>query len=172
MSRVDCRSARQRAGLGRAIPVGTHPAGRVRRSAVGVGVLRSSVLGPLLFVVYTAELNHHFNLHQCADDCQIYPATPPSQSTTAVRQLADCLADVYSWMGACRLRLNHTKTQIMWLGSKHQLEKVVNKNINALSISLHAVDSACDLGVVLDSQLIWRHTFQWYVRLAIKNCGS
>jgi hypothetical protein len=56
-------------------------------------------------------------------------------------------------MGARRLRLNPTKTQIMWLGSKQQLEKVVNKDINTLSTSLHAVDSARDLGVVLDSQL-------------------
>jgi len=29
-----------------------------------------------------------------------------------------CLTDVGEWMGSSRLRLNPTKTQVMWMGSK------------------------------------------------------
>ena len=45
------------------------------------GVPQRSVLDPLLFVLYTADLsrvvaNRGFVLHQYADDCQIYTSTP------------------------------------------------------------------------------------------------
>ena len=47
------------------------------KRSVQYGVPQGSVLGPLLFVLYTAELHnivaaHDLRLHQYADDCQIY----------------------------------------------------------------------------------------------------
>ena len=35
-----------------------------------------------------------------------------------------CLTDVGEWMGSSRLRLNPTKTQVMWMGSKQRLQKI------------------------------------------------
>jgi len=52
-----------------------------------------------------------------------------------------------------RLRLNPDKTVIMWLGSRHQVDKVIVKDILILQSSTTTVDTARDLGVVLDSQL-------------------
>ena len=56
-------------------------------------------------------------------------------------------------MTASRLRLNPSKTQVMWLGSSQQLDKINIRDVPLLSASVTVVNTARDLGVILDSQL-------------------
>jgi len=93
------------------------------------GVPQGSVLGPLFYVLYTAEwfhivAHHRLRLHMYVDDCQVYLSTPAKDAVTAVDRLSTCVADINDWMTASRLRLNPTKTQVMWLGSSQQLDKI------------------------------------------------
>ena len=68
------------------------------------------MIGPLLYVLYTAELpqlvtRHGLYVHQYADDTQLYLSTLPGDVTSAVERLAACLVDVEAWLKASRLRL-------------------------------------------------------------------
>jgi len=56
-------------------------------------------------------------------------------------------------MRASRLRLNPTNTQVMWLGSSQQLKHVGINDIPMLLTTVQVVESARDLGVILDSRL-------------------
>ena len=51
------------------------------------------------------------------------------------------------------MRLNPVKTQVLWLGSKYQLLKLDVHDVQILTTSVKIVDSARDLGVVIDSGL-------------------
>ena len=67
--------------------------------------------------------------------------------------LSDNRDNINDWMRASRLRLNPSKTQVMWLGTKQQLDKITIKDIPLLSTIVTVVDSARNLGVSIDSQL-------------------
>ena len=122
------------------------------------GVSQRSVLGPLLYVLYTAEVcrvaeRHSIHLHLYADDSQIYTSVAVSNITSAVHCLAACIADVTNRVSASRLRFNPSKTGIMWLGAGNLLKQVDISDIPVLSSTVKVVQSARDVGVILDSLL-------------------
>ena len=69
--------------------------------------------------------SHGLQLHQYADDRQVYVFFPPDVVSSAVTQLSSCLA----WLSTNRLRLNPSKTVVIWLGSKYQVVPVLTSTV-------------------------------------------
>ena len=90
-----------------------------RTVPVTSGVPQGSVLGPILFISYSAAViaivrHHGFKVHAFADDLQIYGSTAQNGAADLMARMSNCVESVASWMSSNRLRLNPSKTS--WFG--------------------------------------------------------
>ena len=124
------------------------------------GVPQGSILGPILFTMYTIELSHllkslNITCHFYADDTQLlFKISNIDETIIEVNQVFN---KIKGWMVSRRLKLNIDKTECILINSRsrlHNFEDFTHLTLGELRIKIS--DSVRNLGVIFDKDLSFR----------------
>ena len=137
------------------------------------GVPQGSVLGPLLFSLYTTPLSKIISLHSdikfhfYVDGTPLYIHLSHKNVSAALAKLNARLQDIQRLTALSKLKLYPKKTEFIVFGSKVQCQKIFSHfPVSILGSLLHPVDFVKNLGVWFDAEF----SFSEHVKKTCKVC--
>ena len=122
------------------------------------GIPQGSVLGPILFSLYTTPLSNIFckydmKYHLYADDSQLYKNSLYSDLNSVIRQTELCIEDTKVWMDSNKLKLNDDKTELILFKNKFQIKDHVDMSLSINGCDIVTSCKVKNLGIIFDEDL-------------------
>ena len=136
------------------------------------GVAQGSVLGPPLFKIYIRSLYNYveptkFTIEGFADDHQLIKQFMISVQQKALGEdIQNLLSHIAVWMNEYFLCLNQSKTKILVIAPPSIQPEIIIRGVFIQNICIRFVQSAKNLGVILDHEL----SFECQIAKVVKGC--